>query len=903
MKHSNSRMRGTDMITFNGNIDANNGVPQVSDDSEIYLTWGRLPATETTLAPAGLHAYKIDLVRGEANHLYQWVYTSSVGTHSVVAHHLVPSNKLVMCIRENFIQNSQQLTVFVDVYEYTGTSYVSRYSRSDGMSTISNRIYSRTIHANADGSRMLWGYPVTTDWGGGTWRCRWNMNVSTRSGNSWATNTWFDLYDVCSFPRDFPTNHGTHINAKFSQDGADVLIVGQVISNGTSRFNGGLRVLRASGSSYSQQQTLTLTGQMYGRIIIHPTDPSRIAVYSEEYPTYSNKYVDLFTRSGTTYTKRTTLTLPADYNARDIDGIKWRPNTTQLIVTRGMGTAQKYTLYETAQNTFVATDIFAEYTPGSYVFNIAWPSSGKFLFAAYNATGLTMNIVGYGNLLKPRYPNNTYLDPKISQEFAWELNSGFTALFGAESSDASQLQWREQDSAATPTLVNVPAGQLSYSFPENTFAAVKNYEWQVRVDLTGSGGYTDWTTWFPFTTADALVLATVVSPKDTYIDTDISNLFTWELMNPQDVPATSVELQYSLSGGAYITFITFNDHVTEAEIPGGMLPSGNLRWRVRAFNQDNLPGPWSEAASLVGRGSPGRPNITSISATHFPTITWAAAEQNGFRIEVRQNGQLIFSSGDQFSTARMYQTPQYLAPGTYEYSLYVLGQYELWSQPARINVTVIQSTALPPVLTENPPSEEGEVSFIVTNLPDRTSEVLLVRDGEVIGRYPYTPGQPLVVTDIEAPESANYQVMAVISANEDYVASNTITTGGNIQGAIIISPLAPGIKLKLQKQPEGQPIFQRVLTPQYTLNQYLGRIFPVAYTGGYQQATYNFSFYDTLREEYLKWFLLTDENIPILYRDCKNNVVYGILSNVSTAVHQNLFTLTFTLTETTRQEA
>ena len=263
-------------------------------------------------------------------------------------------------------------------------------------------------------------------------------------------------------------------------------------------------------------------------------------------------------------------------------------------------------------------------------------------------------------------PTGGYVDRQQAQTFAWRfVPTGPCA--GDFSQASATFYWRAGSSGS---YTAVQASGPSLAIPANTFPA-GTIQWYA--EGTDNTGATSSTPVYTFTTADTTTFAAPISPINEIVDGSAPITFRWSSSNSYGKAPSSSELQYSADAITWLPLGTVTGSGLTYTAPANFLPSGAVYWRVRAFNQDDVAGPWSEAASLRNVAAPPAPSVITDAAP-FTTISWAASEQQAYRITV--DGELV---GTFFGTDHAYTLEDYLEDGVHTVSVAVQNVYGLWS--------------------------------------------------------------------------------------------------------------------------------------------------------------------------------------------------------------------------------
>lgn len=253
--------------------------------------------------------------------------------------------------------------------------------------------------------------------------------------------------------------------------------------------------------------------------------------------------------------------------------------------------------------------------------------------------------------------NGAFVNEKAATTFSWNIANLFSEN-GTPINATTVMKWREKGSS---TVQTVNATNNSVTIPANTFSN-GTYEWAVL--CTTEYGQSNTEVWTEFTTTDAVPLApTINSPVNSIVRVDETTRFSWAANNPNGTPQTKADLQYSTDLSSWTTLATVTGADEFKDIASGTLPAGTLYWRVRTYNTDNTAGPWSEAAEIIGKGTPPAPIIVGLETTPRASVTWQHGSQVGWRVVFTDSTGKTFDSGDRYGSAKTFRAPGYLADG------------------------------------------------------------------------------------------------------------------------------------------------------------------------------------------------------------------------------------------------
>lgn len=315
-------------------------------------------------------------------------------------------------------------------------------------------------------------------------------------------------------------------------------------------------------------------------------------------------------------------------------------------------------------------------------------------------------------------PTSGYSNPRVPITFQWY----FAAEGGSIPQASAKLYWKVS-SGSTYTEVSASGSTQSITIPANTFPVATTIDWYISgIDVGGTSSTSDV---YTFSTTAARVFAIVKSPINSGVDGSAPITFKWTFRTADGYPPSRVILQWKLpieDEQHWHDIIDTTDPITEYTVDADTFQSGETNWRVMAYNVDGILSSPTTASFICIIA----PEITSVSATAVPfsTVSWQAAEQEAFQIEI--DGTLY---GPYFGAEKNYTLPEYLSDGVHTIGVRVLGRVDIWSNWAYTSVSV-----------QNIP--EGEITLQVLADTDvelnweadsTETDFLIYRDGVLIG--------------------------------------------------------------------------------------------------------------------------------------------------------------------------
>lgn len=269
-------------------------------------------------------------------------------------------------------------------------------------------------------------------------------------------------------------------------------------------------------------------------------------------------------------------------------------------------------------------------------------------------------------------PTRGYVPKYASNIFSWQVETAGISYADVYATNY-KLQWRNVGSA-NYTEINCGTS-TSYTIPANTFAQ-NDIEW--RVVATDNYSATVASSWNQLSTEEAISTAVAIEPKNDMIDGSKSFLLRWNHIISTGTAQTRADIQVSTDGTTYTNFATVNSSDTEYEVAARAMSSGNIYWRVRTYNTDDVASEWSEPATFICISAPATP---ALSMTQFPqtTATWQSQDQQGWQLQIISDRNVIYDTGSMFGSTNTFRIPKILDDGSYVAQIRVQNQYSLWS--------------------------------------------------------------------------------------------------------------------------------------------------------------------------------------------------------------------------------
>ena len=442
-------------------------------------------------------------------------------------------------------------------------------------------------------------------------------------------------------------------------------------------------------------------------------------------------------------------------------------------------------------------------------------------------------------------------DPEIkdilpaSGSFVDDLN-GFRISWNidAPASDAGnrfmptdiQFQWgTTQNLGNTITLTLNPEDPESYkgvNIPAKTFPTSGTVYWKIRwkSELEDTYWETDIGT---YSTTDSTATVKPVYPVNASINGQIDNVFQWNYATDTGLPQYAFDFQYSNNDGLSWENLFEHQESTSPSctVPANTFIAGNGLWRVRGYNTDDVPGEWSQQASIIVRAASKPPVISSVTTTPKVTITWQAIGQQAFRLTAK-NSTETYESGIVFGTGKTFTIPHYWDDGELQIAISIENRFGVWSEEATTAV-IIQNTPSWNISLNG--SVEGYGAVLSWRTDTTFKAYYVLRDGIAIACVTDT-----AYIDYGVCGESAYWIMGV-TEDGNYTESETLNLYSAPEHAIIAA-VDSGDWIGLRVNRGGMPEITETHMEDISYQYYSGRMYPVAYSSMFRERTKTLGF-------------------------------------------------------------
>lgn len=400
----------------------------------------------------------------------------------------------------------------------------------------------------------------------------------------------------------------------------------------------------------------------------------------------------------------------------------------------------------------------------------------------------------------------------------------------------------------------------------STFPAKSAIEWQVLV-MSDDGIWSNPSSWYYINTTDATAYAYASSPVNEYVDGSKPVTLRWYGNSSTGTWPNGADFQVSEDNGITWSNLGHTQGYSDLQVIENSLPAGSILWRVRAYNADDVAGPWSDAAAIVVRRAPNAPGIATITTFPKPIISWNAEGQQAYHLKVG-----TWDSSPVYGSTKVAQVPVFLPNGTVQVLLRVQNSFGLWSDWTTSRVTIQNRPGADITLQARLAKGGIKLTWSTTG---KYTQYIIYRDGKEVGS---AAGK--AYTDYTGPAGKASYVVRGVNADSTYTDSNRAIEILRLDsGMIAIAEVWEWLPLKcLRGRYPGTETSEEVGV---TYNQYSGRTLPVAEISGHLTRQHKLEFTFRKREELeaLRGML----GQIVIYKDMWGRLFTGILDSIKDA--------------------
>lgn len=373
----------------------------------------------------------------------------------------------------------------------------------------------------------------------------------------------------------------------------------------------------------------------------------------------------------------------------------------------------------------------------------------------------------------------------------------------------------------------------SFAVPANTFPSGV-IVWKVTV--TDEIGSAESSGEYEFSTAESVPLARCKHPKDSLLE-KVDTIFAWYYTEAHGAIQYAFELQKSTDGTEWTTLVAKTISTeTSTIVPAANLTGGDMYWRVRVYNNDDIASEWSDPAKVLVVAAPAAPGIVITSDAPRFSIRWSAADQQGYEVAV--DGVTVLS---RYGTVSTYTYDDWLTDGSHTVAVRVQNKYSLWSEWSTAALPILNTAGTAIVLGAK--AAPVPQIRITSNGYDY---YVVYRNGKKVAKV--KPSILTTFTDNFANGENAYIVRGGYDEDGNYGESAEITVTAGYDTLTLYDTVS-GKRLRLGNAKSQTRETNLTISRNATLTHYSGAQLPTAETGQQRDRRYQFECAFSTRDE------------------------------------------------------
>ncbi|ANW97725.1 hypothetical protein CSTERTH_01100 [Thermoclostridium stercorarium subsp. thermolacticum DSM 2910] len=383
---------------------------------------------------------------------------------------------------------------------------------------------------------------------------------------------------------------------------------------------------------------------------------------------------------------------------------------------------------------------------------------------------------------------------------------------------------------------------------------------------------------------------TLISPIGEYKDSNSIIRFEWQYNSSVGGTQKAFDLQWSTD---QVNWNTISDETSDTfyDMPAKTLPSGNIYWRVRTYNEYDEASEYSDIATFYSIAAPNYAVIQSISNAARPVIQWQADNQQVFQIQILQNDDVVYDSGEQPGVnTRSHKVNAFLEDGTYVARIRIKNEYDLWSDWSEYQFVISTTKPDKPIL-----AVQRSPYGLELTIGNVQSEAYIYRDGVPIAKV---TGQKYFDHTVANGKEYRYFVRA-LSGNGFADSDVVIGIPAFRIGLLNVGEEVIELKYNLNSVPDKD----LSCVPVGAMNHYDGRELPVAEMSDNTNITLSLTYFFKGFAKVEKIMEAARKKGVVLYRDKKGLKLYGVITNITIQDVINGYIVSFTIAATDHNEA
>ena len=471
-------------------------------------------------------------------------------------------------------------------------------------------------------------------------------------------------------------------------------------------------------------------------------------------------------------------------------------------------------------------------------------------------------------------PMSGYISRATAQTFSFKLEPDGVCLGDFSFAQGSYFYWRAGASGSWTQVALTRSGDsATVTISANTFPVDSTIQWYAAgIDNLGN---TSETQVYTLSTTDTNMIATPLSPISSIESTDGEIIFRWNVTSDSGSAQSAAQLQYSDDGSNWSSLATVQGAAKSYTAPANTFSVGTVYWRLRVYNADSSPGPWSSAASFIAFGAPVVSTITTDSKP-FSTFNWQADGQMAYELIIDDS----ITYGPFFGEEKTFTLDDYLADGEHTAKVRVQNEYGLWSSWTSVLFTVQNMTGLSAPTLSVAFGIDAVLTIRCNTSRNVSSLFLVYRDGKKIGQVTVPAGsRDAVFSDRSVLGGHSYYVLQLLNTYPHYYIKSESKSGSLAVTGTQISALSGGewIELRKTKKAQSENQFSRTRTVSY--RYIMGAKYPFAEIGSHEEFQGSFD---------VAWLLSESESISafeellgqcVIVKHRNGKVLIGILDS------------------------
>ena len=260
-------------------------------------------------------------------------------------------------------------------------------------------------------------------------------------------------------------------------------------------------------------------------------------------------------------------------------------------------------------------------------------------------------------------PNGIEISNDKSYQFSWTYSG----------EDLTQISYEigwSSDGGNTWNDIMVESSADYHTFAAGEFPA-GTIQWRIRA--TNSDGYSSEYSYGEFVCVAKLPSVQIEFPNGLNIPNSTEQIFTW-IYDGNELLQKSYEIGWSPDDGTTWNTVTGENSNTYHVFEANTFPVGNINWRIKVTNSEDYSSDYTYGSfKSIGKGE--APVIENITQNAIPEITWSVEYQAAFEVQIKKNGEIIFSTGFIGGEENEYRPNIMLENGNYIIQVRIMNSY------------------------------------------------------------------------------------------------------------------------------------------------------------------------------------------------------------------------------------